>query len=448
MWQRQLLSGAELVTEAGEPIKIIYPGRINDGRGADFRDAVMVTNSGLVKGDIEVHVKSSGWRAHRHHQDTAYNRVILHVVMWHDAKKATNLQNGKGVPILALHKYVKGAVSPWTDGAGLPASLNMPCLQAAERLTTGATAEFLDNAGEERFLSKVARLQADLAQMGASQCLYQGIMGALGYSKNKLPMLKLARRLPFQVLESATQGEISDEECLARQQALLLGTAGLLPWQRPNRRQENRLGDRWIDKLERLWTSLGHTEVMSSNDWHLFKVRPNNSPIRRIVAMSYLILRYRGGGIVDGVVNMVKAAPLSQGHYRLEKGLLVTTDGYWTSHFDFGVGGGISSQTLLGSQRAADIAVNVLLPFTVAWSRFTSQPELEKKSLDLYHRYPRLAVNTVERHMRGQLGLSDSLVSSARRQQGLVHLYNTLCSQGRCNCCPLAQLEAGNHIQV
>jgi len=261
-------------------------------------------------------------------------------------------------------------------------------------------------------------------------------------------MLKLARRLPFQVLESATQGEISDEECLARQQALLLGTAGLLPWQRPNRRQENRLGDRWIDKLERLWTSLGHTEVMSSNDWHLFKVRPNNSPIRRIVAMSYLILRYRGGGIVDGVVNMVKAAPLSQGHYRLEKGLLVTTDGYWTSHFDFGVGGGISSQTLLGSQRAADIAVNVLLPFTVAWSRFTSQPELEKKSLDLYHRYPRLAVNTVERHMRGQLGLSDSLVSSARRQQGLVHLYNTLCSQGRCNCCPLAQLEAGNHIQV
>ena len=453
MWQRQLLNGVELVTEAGEPIRVIYPGRINDGRGADFRDAVIATNSGLVKGDIEVHVKSSGWRAHRHHLDTAYNRVILHVVMWHNAKVATNLQNGGGVPILALHKYIKDPVSQWTGGVELPASLNMPCLKVAQRLTTGAMAEFLDNAGEERFFSKVARLQADLTQMGASQRLYQGIMGALGYSKNKLPMLKLARRLPLQVLESVTQGEISDEECLTRQQALLLGTAGLLPSQHPRMCWENKLGDKWVDKLERLWTSLRRTEVMSSDDWQLFKVRPSNSPIRRIVAMSYLILRYRERGIVDGVVNMVKEAPLSQGHYRLEKGLLVTTDGYWASHFDFGAGSRIGKQALLGSQRAADIAVNVLLPFIVAWSRLTSQPELEEKSLALYHRYPRLAVNTVERHMRGQLGISSSLVSSARRQQGLVHIYKTLCSQGRCNCCPLGEsrlshFETGSHIQV
>ena len=448
MWQHQLLKGTELVTEAGEPIRIIYPGRINDGRGADFRDAVMATNSGLMKGDIEVHVKSSDWRAHRHHLDTAYNRVILHVVMWHNAKVATNLQNGGGVPILALHKYIKDPVSQWSDGVELPASLNMPCLKAAQRLTTGAMAEFLDSAGEERFFSKVAQLEADLAQMGASQCLYQGIMGALGYSKNKLPMLKLARRLPLQVLESVTQGEIPDEECLARQQALLLGTAGLLPWQRPGWCQENKLGDKWIDKLERLWTSLGDTEVMSSDDWHLFKVRPNNSPIRRIVAISYLILRYRERGIVDGVVSLVKEAPLSQGHSGLERGLMVTINSCGASHFDFGVGSRIRNRTLLGSQRAADIAVNVLLPFIVAWSRLTSQPELEQKSLGLYHRYPRLAVNTVERHMRGQLGLSSSLVSSARRQQGLVHIYKTRCSQGRCNCCRLAQLETGNHIQV
>ena len=187
MWQHQLLNGTELVTEAGEPIKIIYPGRINDGRGADFRDAVIATDRGLIKGDIEVHVKSSGWRAHRHHLDMAYNRVILHVVMWHDTKAATNLQNGKGVPILALHKYIKDSVSQWADGIELPAGLNVPCLKAAERLTTEAMAEFLDSAGEERFFTKVARLQMELAQMGAGQCLYQGIMGALGYSRISSP---------------------------------------------------------------------------------------------------------------------------------------------------------------------------------------------------------------------------------------------------------------------
>ena len=87
-------------------MKIIYPGRINDDRGADLRDAVIATRQGLIKGDVEIHVKSSGWRAHRHYQDPRYNRVILHVVFWCDTRAVTNLQNGEKVLTLALHKYV------------------------------------------------------------------------------------------------------------------------------------------------------------------------------------------------------------------------------------------------------------------------------------------------------------------------------------------------------
>jgi len=187
---------------------------------------------------------------------------------------------------------------------------------------------------------------------------------------------------------------------------------------------------------------------MSSNAWHLFKVRPNNFPVRRIVAMSYLILRYRERGILEGVINMVKEAPVNKRHYRLENGLLVTTSGYWASHFDFGLGSRIKNPTLLGARRAADIVVNVILPFTFAWSRLASQPELENKALNLYYSYPRLVANAVERHMSHQLGVNSDLVNSARRQQGLIHIYNTLCTQGKCSYCRLSQLEAGHHIQI
>ncbi len=448
IWQHQLLARTGLITEGGEPVEIIYPGRLNDDRGADFRDAVIVTNKGLIKGDVEVHVKSSGWREHRHHQDVVYNRVILHVVMWHNTKTATNLQNGREVPILALHKYIKIPISQWPNLASSPTILNMPCLKVAPLLNTSNIAGFLDRAGEERFSAKTARFQKELARMEASQALYQGLMGALGYSKNKLPMLTLARRLPLQILESITQGEISDEECLVRQQALLLGTAGLLPSPRQDRRQENRLDDQWVDKLERLWTASHHTEAMSPNDWHLFKIRPNNSPLRRLVAMSYLLLRYRGKGLLAELVSLVKEAPVSRAYHKLEKGLLVTTNGYWASHFNFGSGSRMRSPTLLGSGRAADITVNVLLPFTFAWSQFTAQPELGRKALDLYRRHPKLAVNSVERHMAEQLGLSRGLVNSAQRQQGLIHIYNTLCTQGRCSGCWLSQFKAGHHIQI
>lgn len=446
IWQHQLLDKTRLVTEEGESIKIIYPGRINDDQGADFRDAVIAGSQGLIKGDIEIHVKSSGWREHRHHQDVVYNRVILHVVMWHDSKVVTSLQNRREVPVLALHKYIKIPISQCLNLVCSPTILNVPCRKVARCLSTGAVAEFLDRAGKERFRVKAARFQTDLTQMEAGQSLYQGIMGALGYSKNKLPFLELARRLPLQILESMTEGEISDEECFARQQALLLGTAGLLPSQRQDRHQENRLDDKWMDKLERLWASSHHTEAMSPNAWHLFRVRPNNSPIRRLVAMNYLLLRYREQGILEGLVSLVKEAPVSRGDHRLEKGLLVIINGYWANYFDFGSGSRIKSPTLLGSERAANIIVNVLLPFTFAWSRFTSRPELERKALGLYRCYPKLTTNSVERHMMAQLGLSSSLVNSARRQQGLIHIYNSLCTQGRCNGCALSQFKAGDNV--
>ena len=448
IWQHQLLDRTGLVTEEGEAVKVIYPGRINGDQGADFRDAVIATSRGLLKGDIEIHVKSSGWLAHQHHLNPTYDRVILHVVMWHNTRAPANLQNGKTIPTLALYKYTKNQNNQHPDETYFPTTLSIPCSKLAMRLTTDVLADYLDSAGEERFLTKSSQFRADLAQTKSNQSLYQGIMGALGYSKNKLPCLELARRVPLQTLESITQYKISDEECLARQQAILLGSAGLLPSQHQGKHQKIKFSDKWEDKLERLWTTFPHTEPMPGKDWHLFKVRPNNYPIRRIIAISYLILNYKEKGVFEGLVNMVKEVPLHQGHNKLEKGLMVTTRGFWPSHLDSGVVSRVSNQTLLGRMRAADIVVNVLLPFTFAWSQLTSQPELQAKALDLYHCYPRIATNAVERHMTNQFGLHSSLVNSAQRQQGLIHIYNTLCTQGRCNSCHLGQLKTGINIQI
>jgi len=439
IWQHYLLDRTDLVTEDGEPIRIIYPGRLNDDRGADLVDAVLATNHGLSKGDVEVHVHSSCWRVHRHHQDPYYNQVILHVVMWQDDKIATSLQNGETVATLALNKYIPSPTSYRTELTHLLAAPNMPCHRAEKHLPSGTIAKFLDSAGEERFLAKATRFEADLAQTGAAQVLYQGIMGALGYLKNKLPFLELARKLPLQVLESLNQDKISDEDCLARQQALLLGTAGLLPSQRDHYHRQNKINERWVVKLETLWESFHQTGAMSANDWHLFKVRPNNFPIRRIAAMSYLILRHREKGIFEEVMNKIREATSSQKPHCLEQMLQVTAEGYWVDHFDFGGSSRLRLPTLLGSPRAANIIINVLLPFTFAWSRLTSPPEISGKALDLYRHYPGLIANTVERHMSQQFGLSHNLVNSARRQQGLIHIYNTLCSQGKCHDCPLGE---------
>jgi len=437
-WQCLLLNRTELITEEGQPIRVIYPGRLNSDRGPDFRDGVIATNRRLLKGDIEVHVKSSDWRAHRHHQDPYYNQVILHVVMWHNSRTATTLQNGRTIPILSLTKYLTAAREQWLNRTDpQQATPGMPCRGVARALQPDTITGFLDRTGEERFLAKASKFQAEIAQLGDSQSLYQGIMGALGYSKNKLPFLELARRLPLHILESVAQDAGADEECLARQQALLLGTAGLLPSQRSDWHQSNRPDDPWIVKLEKSWDSQHQTEAMPNSAWHLFKIRPNNLPVRRLVAMSNLILRYREKGLQQDLVGTISELPLSRSHHRLEESLLVTADGYWANHLDFGLPNRLHTCSLLGRERAADIVVNVLLPFTLAWGKLTSQPELEQKALNLYYSYPRLTANTVERHMSKQLGLDSRLVSSAQRQQGLIHIYSSLCTQGKCHCCQL-----------
>ena len=433
IWQ-QLPGRTDLATEEGEPIEIIYPGRCNDDRGPDLRDTVVATRHGLLSGDVEIHTRSSSWWTHQHHLDPHYNQVILHVVFRADTEAATNLQNGRVVPTLALHKFMNGLASS-------TANSSMPCHNLLAHLDSGLLGLFLDNAGRERFFTKAARFEAELARIEASQTLYQGIMGALGYNKNKPPFLELARRLPIQLLETVAQGEKSGTEYLAHQQALLLGTAGLLPSQ-CSKLSPGKLNDEWLDKLERLWGSYQITEAMAENDWQLFKVRPNNSPARRIVAMSYLLLRYRNEGILQALIEKLRTTPLHICHRELEKALLVITNGYWANHLSAGMPSRLINPTLLGSQRAAEIAVNIILPFISAWGRLNSQQALAKKALKLYSGYPRLAVNAVERHMKHQLGISNDSVNSAQRQQGLVHIYRTMCSQGKCTCCPISATGA------
>ena len=439
IWQCQLPDRTDLITEDGEPIKIVYPGRLNDDRGADLLDAVIATRQGLLKGDIEVHIKSSNWQSHRHHRDPHYNQVILHVVFWRDVEAVTCLQNGKRVPTLALCKYIKSPTCYWNNFIRTSADLSLPYQGTAECSNAGFIGKFLDKAGEKRFAAKASGFQADIVKTGAGQSLYQGIMTGLGYAKNKLPFLELARRVPLQTLQEViTQDKISAEECLIRQQALLLGTAGLLLSQRSDWHPVSKSNDKCTDRLEKIWASFRQSDTMSENDWHLFKVRPNNLPARRIAAISHLMLHYKERGLLKEIIDKIREAPIETGHHELEKALLVTTNGYWANHFGPGLPGRITIPALIGESRAADIAVNVLLPFTFAWGKLTSQPGLARKALDLYHHYPRLAINALEKHMRNQFRLSSDSVDSAQRQQGLIHIYKTLCSQGRCHQCPMS----------
>jgi hypothetical protein len=220
MW-RDLISREDmLVTATGEPLRVIYPGRLNDDHGADFRDAVIATGNSIQRGEIELHVRSSDWKAHGHHLDPAYNSVILHVVFREDGSLTARRANGETVATLSMCHYLEKRLQS--------AELTLPCSQITAK-NAEKVKDILDEAGEARFRQKIVQFKNDLDSMDAGQSLYRGILGALGYTKNKIPCLELAERVTLQLLESLTQSGLSKKESLIHQQALLLGTAGLLP---------------------------------------------------------------------------------------------------------------------------------------------------------------------------------------------------------------------------
>jgi len=415
-WQRLL--GKKLATEEGEQLKTIYPGRVNGDNGPDFRDAVIITDeSSLVKGDVEIHVKSSDWYSHGHHRDPEYNRVILHVVAQHDSSSATLMQNGQTVPVLCLPHNLQHK-----------AYYRLPCFQIGKRSDKQTLRGLLNIAGEERFRQKAESFQVELQWEEAKEVLWKNVMRALGYSKNTKPFEELACRVPLNFLEEMESGE-----SLLLKQAWLLGVAGLLPSQRTEGESPE---EREARELEQTWQAVGRgAQIMSQNDWHLTHIYPNNSPVRRIIAQSHSLQRYHRDGLLQGMLQLVRETPLVAGHHRLENGLIVLSEGYWQDHHDFGLK--TRKSALLGHSKAGEIIVNVILPFAFAWGEVANEPELKERAISFYNHYPKLAENEVTRHMASQLCLEDNAALSACRQQGLIHIFSNYCREGKCCECPL-----------
>ncbi len=421
---------SDLRTRENGPLRVLYPGRINDDSGADFRDAVIATSRGLQTGDIEVHTKSSLWWAHRHHLDPVYNRVVLHVVFRRDVTGPVRLQNGREVPTLALEELDAPEVvnSHYTAPP-------VPCQGAGLQYGDEFLSEILDSAGDGRFLARAAGFQPASSDDEAGQSLYTGIMAALGYSRNRYQMAELAVRMPLQRLESAERSAQTETDCLAVYEALLKGAAGLIPCQHIG---ENVTPDSalWNTRLEKLWSACGDTAAMSVKDWRFFRIRPGNYPTLRIAAAARLLLRYREKGLLEGLAEKFESAPLDGGQRFLEDALIID-----------GKEGGESVNRFkgawLGRQRAADIVINVWLPFAAARGRSKERPDMAQKALNLYRGYPAISSNTLERHMCRQLGIARGTVKTARRQQGLLHLFKSFCAVGNCPGCPVYKALKG-----
>ena len=445
IWQQQLTGREALVTTGGDTVEVLHPGRPTNDCGPDFRDALVAINGQRpLQGDIELHVNARDWRAHGHHKDPNYDRVILHVALQSDGIEASPLCNGRAVPVLALSQSMSGSTDELRGQLCQPPFGEEPCYQAFLRYGKDEVIQVVEEAGDERFRHKAQRFEAALVSREADQVLYEGLMRALGYSRNKESFQKLVRLLPLSAFEG--WAKLGDH---VRIQAVMLGTAGLLPSQRGETRGENcesASNGPEVRELERIWILSGNVEAMNASEWRFHGIRPENSPTRRMVAAGHLLTRHQDR-LLQGILPAMNRLSLTDIQDDLEKALRVKVGGYWASHFDFGAASGWRP-ALIGQSRARDIIVNVVLPFCFAWAHISAQEWLHDISLGLYQNHPGLEENWITRHMKAKvLGDGAAKMHPARQQQGLIQLHEAFCAGHRCHDCPLGGGHAAGHGQ-
>jgi len=72
--------GTIIETTNFDKITIINTGSSNRHEGPDIQNATIIINEKIVNGPIEIHICTSDWYKHKHHENPLYGSVILHVV--------------------------------------------------------------------------------------------------------------------------------------------------------------------------------------------------------------------------------------------------------------------------------------------------------------------------------------------------------------------------------
>ncbi|MBM3172398.1 MAG: DUF2851 family protein [Chloroflexi bacterium] len=427
IWQSNRVT--RFVADSGENVQVIHPGRFSHGVGGDFQDAVLLINGQKVHGSIEIHVTNKQWYSHRHHHDSRYNSTVLHVVYRRDSPAPTTLQNGRAIPTISLSPATRQYLDILNEQPNARLQGSPPCPHIT-RLSAEHLTELLTAAGKQFFVDKAGSFLSALTRKKPDQVLFEGLARALGYSQNSEAFLSLANKM---TLDSILQLQPPKEK---RQQALILGAAGLLPCQRARSKQKP-VANSEAEELEEHWRTLGLPNVMSETDWCFFRVRPDNFPTRRLIALSCLISKYHKHGLLQGILKLITEPTEEIAYRRLIDRLTTPAQGYWANHYDFGAACPRSA-ALIGHDKAMWMAVNIVLPFASAWSRISQDPKLEYKAVKTYHRLPKPADNELTHYMRQQLLIAPCARLTACSQQGLLHIFKNYCRFRDCAACPIS----------
>lgn len=441
IWQHQRLRRDQLQLLDGDQVRILHPGFKSLEGGPDFRGAVIQIGEGpILSGDIEVDLRSGGWRAHGHDRNPAFKNVILHAV-WESERPAPG-----GPPLLLLKPVLDaplGELSLWlgSDAAqDLPEEFQGKCCAPLKGLSEDRVRELLHQAAHIRLRSKASLLQARAREAGWDQALWEGLFRALGYKHNVWAMQRLGE---LRTRWRGTDDVLTDDQLLPLE-ARLFGIGGLLPAELTRTQPGS---DRYLRRIWDLWwreRDAFSDCLLPKALWRMHGLRPANHPHRRLaLASRWTVQPDLPRDLERWCAKQIRENQLES---TLLQALEVPPDDYWNWHYTLRSPRLKRPQPLLGATRATDLAINVVLPWLWIRAGEGNNGVLQERVENRYFAWPSAEDNSLLRLARQRLlgGGRQTALKGAAAQQGLIQMIRDFCehTNSLCDDCKLPGLVA------
>ncbi len=409
VWRTANFRQHKLTTTDGDPIVIQERGHYNTNAGPDFLDARVKIGDIVWAGNIEMHISASDWERHGHTDDTAYDNVILHVVIDED-KPILRKSSTEKIPCLDLRPHLSEKMTgqyqklmrsrAWIACYGQYPSIN----QIVKNL-------WKDRLLVERLERKTNEINLILSnsQNDWESAFYRFLARSFGGRVNNDAFEMLAANTPLTILAK-------HKDDLFQLEALLFGQAGML---------EEQFNDVHPRQLKREYKALKNKYFLlpiPKVAWKYLRLRPANFPTIRIAQFSVLI--HQSAHLFSKILAAPKLADLVALFD-------INVSEYWESRYQFDKK---AHKTIrkMGKSTIYSLIINTIIPFIFLYGKKRDDSALQQKALALLDEIP-AEKNTI---IQGWEKLGEKF-KSASKTQAYIQLKTIYCDRQRCMECPI-----------
>ena len=409
IWKFRLFNQHNLLTTDGEPVDVVSLGLHNTNAGADFTQAKIRIGNTLWAGNVEIHIQSADWFAHKHETDPAYNNVILHVVYQQKGNVAVR-QHGEAIPTLELNSRIKPELLVRYEELAKRKDW-IPCARFFKNADEFVTRSFLDRLLVERLEGKVEQVNAllDASENDWENVMFQMIARYLGASINKDAFYALAKSLPVKIWAKYQHDALQIE-------ALVFGQAGFL---------NGEFTDEYPNRLRKEYNylkRLHQLQPMDKHVWKFLRLRPSNFPTLRLAQLAALM-----GKEVKLLSQILDAKDAKTMHRFFE----VEVTEYWKTHYQFDKPSK-KAEHHLGTGIKDILLINAVAPVLFAYGKYKGNEDFCQRAVQLLESC-RPESNTIITGWK-KLGVKPT---NAFESQYLLQLKGGYCDKFRCLDCTI-----------